>query len=91
MAKLGPFCRRDNCSGMRGVLDRLMTHLLVQSLVLHVSLELRCGCPGVAVGAGSALEEGVGAMGVAGTAGLLLACKEVLEKLDGTFRCLLKV
>ena len=76
MAKLGPFWRRDNCSGMRGVLDRLMTHLLVQLLVLHVSLELQCGCPGVvvgAMGAGSVPEEGVGAMGVAGTAGLLLA------------------
>ena len=29
MAKFGPFCSRDNCSGVRGVLDRLMTHFLV--------------------------------------------------------------
>ena len=79
---------------MRGVLDRLMTHLLVQWLVLHVSLELMCGCPGAVVGAmdaGSVPEEGVGAMGLAGTAGLLLAGGEVLENLDGTFRCPLKV
>ena len=27
MAKLGPFCRRDNCSAVRGVLERLITHL----------------------------------------------------------------
>ena len=56
--------------------------------------ELMGGCPSVMVGAmdaRSVLEEGVGAMGVAGTAGLLLAWEEVSEKLDGTFRCLLKV
>ena len=32
MAKLGPFWSRDNCSLVRGVLDKLMTHLLVQSV-----------------------------------------------------------
>ena len=76
MAKLGPFHRRDNHSGMRGGLGRLMTHLLVQWLVLFVSLELRCGCPGAvvgAMGAGSVPEEGVGAMDVAGTVELPLA------------------
>ena len=31
MAKLGPLCSRDNCSLVRGILDRLITHLLVQS------------------------------------------------------------
>ena len=57
-----------------------MTHFLVQSSVLHVSMELEGGC----LGAESALE-GVGAMGVAGTDGLLLVSGEVMEKLDGTF------
>ena len=41
------------------------------------------------MGAGSLPEENVGATDVAGTAGLPLAGGEVLEKLDGTFRCLL--
>ena len=34
-----------------GGLDRLMTHLLVQLSVLHVSLELEGGCLGTVVGA----------------------------------------
>ena len=83
MAKLGPFCKRDNCSVVRGVLDRLKTHFLVQSMVVHVSLELEGGWSLVlegAVGAGSAVVEVVGAMGVPGTAGLLLAEEEVSEK-----------
>ena len=29
MAKLDPFCSRDNCSLVIGGLDRLITHLLV--------------------------------------------------------------
>ena len=29
IAKLGPFWRSDNCSVVRGVFDRLITHLLV--------------------------------------------------------------
>ena len=61
---------------------------------LYVSLELRCGCPGTVLdvmAAGSMPEEGVGTMGVAGTAGLLLAGGKVLDKLDGTLWCLLKV
>ena len=36
----GPFCRRDNHSVVRGVLDKFLTHLLVLSVFLHVSLEL---------------------------------------------------
>ena len=44
IAKLGPFCRRDNCSLVRGVLDRLITHLFVQSV--HVSLLLEGGSLG---------------------------------------------
>ena len=27
IAKFGPFCRRDNCSLVRGVWERLITHL----------------------------------------------------------------
>ena len=46
--------------------------------------------PGCWVGAGAVLV-GVGAMGVAGTVDWLEAGVEVLEKLDGTFGCLLKV
>ena len=65
MAKFGPFCRNDNCSVVRGVLDRLITHLLVWSV--HVSLELEGGSLGAGLGAGAVLVEGVGAMGVAGT------------------------
>ena len=41
--------------------------------------------------AGAGLLEGVGAMGVAGTVDWLEAVVEVLEKLDGTFQCLLKL
>ena len=40
MAKLGPFCSRDNCSLVRGVLERLITHLSNGSL--HV-----CGLGGL--------------------------------------------
>ena len=43
-----------------------------------------------AVGAESILDEGVEAMGVAGTDGISLALDEVVEILDGTFDCLLK-
>ena len=71
-----------------------MTHFLVQLVFLHVSLELEHGWPLVlegAVGVGSVSVEGVWAMGVAGTVGLLLTGVEVSAKLDGTFRCLLKV
>ena len=57
------------------------------SLVLHVSLELEGGRLGATLGAvvESVLVEGVGTMGVTGTAGLLEVWVEVLEKLDGTF------
>ena len=74
-------------------MDRLITHLLVLSLVVHVSLELEGGSPGATLDAvvGSALVESVGAMGVAGAARLLEVWVEVVEKLDGTFQCLLKV
>ena len=88
IAKLGPFCSRDNCSLVRGVLDRLITHLLVQSI--HVSLWLEGGSPGAGLES-VVLVEGVGAMGVAGTVVWLEAGVEVLEKLDGTFWCPLKV
>ena len=44
-----------------------------------------------AVGARSILAVGVEAMGVAGTEEILLALDEVIQILDGTFDCLLKV
>ena len=71
----------------------LMTTLFGAISVLHVSLVLEHGWPLVlegAMGAASVSIEGVGAMGVAGTVGLLLTGGEVSAKLDGTFRCLLK-
>ena len=48
------------------------------------------GSPGAGLGAG-VLVEGVGIMDVAGTVDWPEAGVEVLEKLDGTFQCLLKV
>ena len=57
IANLGPFCSRDNYSLVKGVLDRLITHLLVQSV--HESLWLE----GESQGAGLesvVLVEGVG-------------------------------
>ena len=56
-------------------MDRLITHLLVQSLALHVSLELEGGSLSATLGAivVSALMECVGAMGVAGAARLMVA------------------
>ena len=83
MAKLGPFWRSDNCSVVRGAFDKLITHLLVWSWFIHVSLELE----GWSLGAESVLVEGVGAMDVAGTTGFLEVWVELLEKLDGTFWC----
>ena len=41
-------------------------------------------------GAGCILDEGVDAMGVAGTVEVPLALGEVIETLDSTFGCLLK-
>ena len=87
MAKLGPFCRSDNCSGVRQVLDKLITHLLVWSI--HVCNWLECWGLGAGWGAGvgAVLVEGMGAMSEAGTVDCLEAGVEVLEKLDGTFGC----
>ena len=61
--------------------------LLVQSLFVHVSLGLEGGSLGAILGAvvESTLVEGVGAMGVASTTGLLEVWVEVLENLDGTY------
>ena len=81
IAKLGPFCSRDNCSLVKGFLHRLITHLLVWSV--HVWLRLEGGS--LCVGLESVvLLEGVGAMGVAGTVVGLEVVVEVLEILDGT-------
>ena len=66
---MGPFCRRDNYSWVRGVLERLMTHLSMW--LVHVWLETDClGAGWLAAGWKSAAwVEGMGAMGVAGNAG----------------------
>ena len=88
IAKLDPFCSKDNCSLVRGALYRLITHLLVWSI--HVLLWLEGGSLGAGLES-VVLVEGVGAMGVAGTVVGLEAVMEVLEKLDGTFWCPLKV
>ena len=67
MAKLGPFCSKDNCLLVRGVLERLITHLSNRSL--HV-----CGLGGLplvefpcVVRVDVWLVEGVGGLGVART------------------------
>ena len=93
IAKCGPFANSNCCAGVRGVLDRLITHFLVLLLVMHVWLELEegwLGAPVGAVGAIAVLVEGVEAVGVAEVVGLPLALDKVLEILDGIFRCLLK-
>ena len=58
MANLGPFCRSDNYSGVREVLDRLITNLLVWSI--HVCNWLEGWSLGAGWGAGAVLIEGVG-------------------------------
>ena len=88
IAKLGPFCSRDNCSLVRGVLDRLITHLFVQSV--HVSVLVEGGSPGAGFEA-AVLLEGGGTLYVAGTVIELEAWGEVLEILDGTLWCPLKL
>ena len=86
--KIGSFWSSDNCSMVRGVLDRLITHLLVWSV--HVSLGLEGGSLGAGLEAG-VLVEGVVAIGVARTVDWLEDGVEVLAKLDGTFQCPLKL
>ena len=88
MAKLGPFCKRDNCSSVRGVFERLITHLSMW--LVHVWLVLDGGSPGAGCVA-TAWVEGVGAMGVAGTLEVVEVGVELVENLDGTFGCPLKV
>ena len=90
MAKFGPFSRSDNCPGVRAVLERLITHFLVWSLVLHVCLELEDEWLGATVGAESILDEGAEAMDVAEAVALPLPLDKVIEFLDGTLDCLLK-
>ena len=71
-------------------MERLMTHFLVWSLVLHVCPELEdewLGATVGEVGAGSILDECAVAMDVAEAVELLLALDEVTEFLDGTFDC----
>ena len=90
IAKFGPFTDSDCWAGVRGVLDRLITHFLVLSLVMYVWLELEEGWLGAPVGAVAVLVEGVEVVGVVEVVGLPLALDKVLEILDGTFRCPLK-
>ena len=88
MAKLGPFCRRDNCSLVRGVLERFMTQLPMWSV--HAWLVLEGGSPGAGLMSNVPMV-GVGAMGVAGMLVEVEAVVEGLEILDGIFGCPLKV
>ena len=60
MAKLGPFCRRDNYSLVRGVLERFMTHLSIWSLHVYVVLGLPLGGSPDARLVAAVLVEGVG-------------------------------
>ena len=91
VVKFGPFCKRDNCLLVRGVLERLITHLSVWSLHVCVLMGLLLGgSPGVGLVA-AVLVEGVGPMGVAGTLEVVEVEVELDEKLDGTFGCPLKV
>ena len=82
MAKLGPFCKKDNCSSVRGVLDKLITHLL--ALLIHVWELLEAGSPVLELEA-IVLVEGGGGLGVAGTLGLLGLGVEDWTNTDGTF------
>ena len=91
MAKLGPFSRRDNCSLVRGVLERLITHLSVWSVHVWVLLGLLLGGSPFVVWVAVVLVEGVGSMGVAGTLEVVEVVEDVGEKLDGTFGCPLKL
>ena len=91
IAKLGPFCNKDNCSLERGVLERLMTHL--SNGALHL-----CGLGGLplvglawVVCADAWLVEGVGGLGVAGPMEVMEGVEVLGGILDGTFGWLLKL
>ena len=74
---------------VRGVSERLITHLSTWSLHVWGLLELPLvGIPCV-VWVATVLVEGVGAMGVAGTLKVVEGVEDLGEKLDGTFGCLL--
>ena len=45
-AKLGPLARTDLCTGVKGLLDRLMTHLGLGSSIEEPWLDLLGGCGG---------------------------------------------
>ena len=90
MVKLGPFCRTDNCFLMRGVLERLITNLSMWLVHVWLVLVLEGG----SLGAGwvaAVWVEGVGAMGVAGMLEVVEVGVDLVENLDGTIGCLLKV
>ena len=92
MAKLGPFCRRDNRSLVRGVLERLLTHLSMWLIHVWLVLVLMLDEGSPAAGwVATAWVEGVGAMGVAGMLEVVEDGVDLLENLDGTFGCPLKV
>ena len=82
MAKLGPFCSRDNCSLVRGGFGQVDYPFVgAVCTCIPVAGGWEPGCwVGICYGG-----EGVGAMGVAGTVFWLEAGVEVLETLDGTF------
>ena len=92
MPKFGPLANRDSCAGVRGVLERLMTHFcLVLLELMHVCLGplgLWLGTTEVAKGV---VAEGAGVVGTASVEGLSLALDLVLELMDGRCECPLKV
>ena len=82
VAKLGPFCKRDNCSLVRGVLESDNSLLHVICTCMPGAGEWEPGCwVGVCCAAGRC-----GAMGVAGTLEEVEVVVEVVEKLDGTLQ-----
>ena len=86
--KLGPFCSRDNCSLVRGgfgQVDYPFVGTVCACMADAGGWEPRCWV-GICCAAGRC-----GAMGVAGNVVGLEVVVEVLEILDGTFQCPLKV
>ena len=76
---------------VRGVLERLITHLSIWSLHVWVLLGLPLGGSPCVVWVAVVLVEGVGPMGVAGTLEVMEVVEDLGEKLDATFGCLLKL
>ena len=78
MVKLGLFCRRDNCSTVRGVLERSITHLSMWLVHVWLWLVLPLGGGPGAESVATAWVEGVGVLGVAGTLEVVEAVVELV-------------